>query len=431
MNMRQIFKGAVAAIVLLLALVAIWEARPETVVMEPVRNAATTAAPPYQNIGTLHSLNVAFAARSGRLYGIQDQYFFISDDGGRSFVRRGKLPPAATDLLTRIKDYVARLKLTRWIRQNRGPENLVVLDSGTILVFWDRIYRSVDDGATFEVVYDRSRHGILAPFGNNEGVGFGRGEVYFAEYSALPRPHAIRVLEGSNDGRDWKIVHSFPPGDIFHVHSIAYDPYRNRFWVCTGDNDSESRLLYTEDGFKTLHMLGGGSQEWRCVSLMITPDALVWGSDNNQTAAAINRWDFAKQRLEKVLEVGKPTYSSTVLRNGMLVLSTVYEPTSPYTSRFHPTATTDLWVSPDGLCWNRILSLPYLPAKNRQGNMTRASLSFPAGFPTEDLYFTPQHTTRDDFDTRILKLDPANLPPCADRPAATPATAGTAPVAAQ
>ena len=428
---RPILAATGGVLAFLIAAILAWEAMPEQLVLAPSADRSGSGTQLYQDIGTISDINVAFAARDGRLYGIQDQYFYISDDGGRTFVRRGKLPPASNDLPTRIKDYIARLKLTRLIRRNRGPENLIVLDSGTVLVFWDRIYRSVDDGATFQPVYNPSSHGILGPFGNNEGVGAGPDKVYFGEYSALPRPHAIRMLEGSNDGRDWRVVHTFPSGDIFHIHSITYDRYRNRYWICTGDNDSEDRLLYTEDGFKTLHLLGGGSQEWRCVSLMITENALVWGSDNNQTAAAINRWDFAKQRLEKVLEVGKPTYSSTVLRNGMLVLSTVYEPTSPYTSRFHPTATTDLWVSPDGLCWNRILSLPYLPAKNRQGNMTRASLSFPAGFPTEDLYFTPQHTTRDDFDTRILKLDPANLPPCADRPAATPATAGTAPVAAQ
>lgn len=383
----------------------------------------------YQDVGTIKEINVAFAARNGRLYGIQDQYFYISDDGGRTFLRRGKLPPAGNDLPTRIKDYIARLKLTRLIRRNRGPENLAVLDSGTILVFWDRIYRSVDDGATFQPVYNPSRHGILGPFGNNEGVGAGPDKVYFGEYSALPRPHAIRVLEGSNDGRDWRIVHTFPPGDIFHVHSITYDNFRNRYWICTGDNDSEARLLYTEDGFKTLQRLGGGSQAWRCVSLMITADSLLWGSDNDRTSAAINRWNFKTQTLEKVLEVGKPTYSSTVLRNGILALSTVYEPSSPFTRRFHPEATTDLWVSADGSCWHRILSLPYYPQTNRNGRMTRASLSFPAGFPTEDLFFTPQHTTRDDFDTRVLKLIPADLPPCDKPRAGSPAKEVPAPAA--
>ncbi len=413
------------------AAVVVWGIAPEQLTLVPHAESRGDGTQPYQNIGVINDINVAFAARNGRLYGIQDHYIFISDDGGRTFERRGKLPPAANDIATLIKDRIARLKLTRWIRKNRGPENLVVLDSGTILVFWDRIYRSADEGATFEVVYDRPRHGILAPFGNNEGVAAGPGMVYFAEYSALPRPHVIRLLEGSNDGRDWRIAYTFPSGDIFHVHSIAYDQFRDRYWVCTGDNDSEDRILYTEDGFKTLQMQGGGSQAWRCVSLMITAKALVWGSDNNQTAASINRWDFATNTLEKVLEVGKPTYSSTVLRNGMLALSTVYEPTSPYTQRFHPEATTDLWVSADGTCWDRILSLPYHQQTDRDGHLTRASLSFPAGFPTDDLYFTPQHTTRDDFDTRVLKLSTENALPCAGQPAAKPATAATAQSAAR
>lgn len=409
---RRVVQWTLIAVLGLSAGIVAWESVPERLSITADNMTPRSALREYLNSGKIASINVAFATPDGRLYGIQDHFVFISDDGGKTFVRRGQLPPAHVGFLAGVKDAIARLKITRWIRRNEGPENLVVLNSGTILVFWDRIYRSTDDGASFQVSYDRPLNGILAPFGNNEGVAAGPDAVYFGEYSALPRPHAIRILEGTNDGRDWRVAYTFPFGDIFHVHSIAYDRYRNRYWVCTGDNDEESRILYSDDGFKSLHLLGGGSQAWRAVSLMITEKSLFWGSDNDRTAAKIYRWDFDRGMLKELQEIGKPSYSSTVMQDGVLILSTVYEPESPYSLQVHPEEATDLWISRDGTCWARILSLPYRHGTTSIGKPTRASISFPAGSPVGELFFTPQSTTIGDFDTSVLKIDVASLPAC-------------------
>ena len=44
------------------------------------------------------------------------------------------------------------------------------------------------------------------------------------------------------------------------------------------DRDDEPSVLFTKDGFQTFEVLGGGSQDWRVVSLMVTKDALFWES---------------------------------------------------------------------------------------------------------------------------------------------------------
>jgi hypothetical protein len=355
----------------------------------------------HRHLGYVPDLYAAFVAPDGRIFGIEDHFLYVSEDGGRVFRQLGVLPKANSGWVGKVKDHVARTKLVRSFRKNPGPTNVVVLSSGTILVFYDHIYRSTDNGATFEPVFSFGSD-TGAPFSYSEGVALGPEDVvYFGEYITTPRPHQVRVFRGSRDGTEWDIVHTFPTGEVFHVHSIQYDPYRSRYWVTTGDRDAESKILYSDDGFASIHLLGGGSQDWRVVSLMVTKQDLYWGSDNDYEPASIFRWNFPNARLSKIVEIGKPSYFSTILKNNVLILSTTYEPKSQYVERYHPEPTTDLWASADGDHWTKLLSLPY-EAHDMEWGPSRASIAFPGGAGSHELLFTPLSTRGDRYDTHFL-----------------------------
>jgi hypothetical protein len=353
------------------------------------------------HLGYVPNLYAAYMSADGRIFGIADHFLYVSEDGGRLFRQLGVLPKANLDWVDKVKDHVARSKLVRTFRRNPGPTNVVVLSSGTILVFYDHIYRSIDNGLTFDPVFSFSGD-AAAPFSHGEGVALGPDDtVYFGEYLTTPRPHQVRVFRGSHDGTEWDVVHTFFSGEIFHVHSIQYDPYRSRYWITTGDSDVESKVLYTDDNFKSIQLLGGGSQDWRVVSLMITNDNLYWGSDNDHEPAGIFRWNFGNATFSKMQEIGKPSYFSTVLKNNVLILSTTYEPESQYVRRYRPEPTTDLWASADGNHWVKLLSLPY-ETHDTEWGPSRASIAFPGGAGSNELLFTPLSTTGDKYDTHLL-----------------------------
>ena len=400
---RLVRLGAFLIVVLCLGL-GTWELVPEERVLVLPDKAGAAASASHRALGYFPRLYVAYATEDGRIFGIEDHFLYMSEDGGSSFRRLGSLPRAKPGFFAWAKDRVARSKLARLIRRNFGPSNVVVLKSGTILVFWDRIYRSADGGASFEPVFDFDAEGIVPPFGLSEGVAVGPDDlVYFGEYNASRGALESRILRGEDDGRSWKVVHTFPAGEIRHVHSIQYDPYRDRYWICTGDSDSQSRLLYTEDDFQSLQLLGGGSQDWRAVSLMITEENLHWGSDNDTDGSSIFRWSFKDQELQKLEDIGKVSYFSTVLSDGTLVLSTTYEPNSPYTRDAKPAASTDIWVSRDGQSWEQILSLPYENTGD-ETRMSRAAVGFPGGHPLDRLFFTPVSTAEGDFTTQVIRI---------------------------
>jgi hypothetical protein len=393
--------GVLALVATLLAsALVVWEALPSS---RRLVSLPPEASAEYERIGYLPDLYVAYVAADGRMFGIEDHFIYASEDRGRTFRELGVLPKVDPGFRDRAVDLLARSKLVRSIRRNEGPSNLVVLSTGTILVFWDHIYRSTDNGRTFTSVFDFAEQNATDAFPHGEGLAVGPDDtVYFGEYVTTKRPNAVKVYRGLRDGTAWETAHVFPAGEIFHIHAIQYDPHRLGYWVTTGDRDEESKVLFTRDGFKTFSVLGGGNQNWRVVSMIVAKDRLVWGSDNDQTGASIFQWDFGSGALTELESIGKPSYSSTRLADGTFVVSTTYEPDSPYTRAARPQPTTDLWASKDGLAWTKLLSLPHQTRQHESG-FSRAEIVFPGGASTRELYFTPLWTVDAAFTTQVIQ----------------------------
>lgn len=358
----------------------------------------------YRRIGYVPRMFAAFVARDGKIYGIEDHFIYRSDDLGLTFNRVGVLPDKGTRLINRVKEKAARSRVAQLVGKKRGPRNLVVLESRTVLVIGaGGIFRSTDEGRTIDLVFDLAAEGMYAPFPVGTAV-TPDGMVYFGEYVAGTGTRPIRIIEGRRDGTEWRVVHTFDAGTIRHVHSVEYDPYRDRLWVCTGDTSQQAQLFYTSDRFETLQRLGGGTQDWRIVSLMITPDHLYWGSDNDTSeGATIFRWHFADERLQPLQYIGKPGYFSTILSDGTLVLSTAYEGGSRYARYARPSPTAEIWASKDGINWRSVVTLESDTLNPRFG-VPRSTIAFPAGAPTANLMYSPRGTRRNDFTTQIIEL---------------------------
>src|SRR5699024_7348659 len=87
----------------------------------------------------------------------------------------------------------------------------------------------------------------------------------------------VYVWAGSLEGTQWEPAWRFE--DVRHVHGVFHDPYSSSIWVTTGDTDHESAIWNTGDSFQTLQRVAGGSQQYRAVQLLFTPEYIYWGSD--------------------------------------------------------------------------------------------------------------------------------------------------------
>jgi len=373
-------------------------------------------APGYRKVGYVPRLFTAYATERGHLYGIEDHYLYRSEDGGRTFEQLGVLPETQRTALKLIEEKFARSKVVRLIRKNEGPRDVVVLPSGTVLVIGaGAVYRSTDGGRTFDAVYDTHDLGIAPPMPVGATL-TADGRVYFGEYIADRQKHPIRIVEGRNDGREWRVAHTFAPGEIDHVHSVQYDAYRHRVWVCTGDIGDRAQVLFTDDGFRTLNRLGGSTQDWRAVSLLIAPDYLYWGSDDiSADGAGIFRWDFSRSELRRMQFLGKPAYYSTILRDGTMLISTAYEAKSNYVKSKSPDPTAEIWASRDGVHWTKVMTVGTNLANPTNPVAPRSSIAFPLGARLNEIVYSLMGTEAFDYTTQILDIEPPAQMPSTSR----------------
>ena len=165
-------------------------------------------------------------------------------------------------------------------------------------------------------------------------------------------------------------------------------------------------MLYTADDFETLNVLGSGSQDWRIVSLVITPEHLYWGSDNDTPeGASIFRWDFADTNLQELQYIGKPGYFSTALADGTLLITTAYEAESAYSEAADPEPTSDIWMSRNGEDWTRLMSVPAIVEKRGEG-FARSTITFPGGEALANLVYTLTDTQVGNLSTQVAALTP-------------------------
>jgi hypothetical protein len=135
------------------------------------------------------------------------------------------------------------------------------------------------------------------------------GDIYFGEYIRRPDTavHLYRLRRGETT---LEVAHTFDPGEVRHVHGVYHDPVDGKLWCLTGDRDSECRIVVTDDGFRTLQVVGSGDESWRAVSLQFSQDAIYYATDAEFAPNALYRLDRGTGRRDKLRDLDGPVYFS-------------------------------------------------------------------------------------------------------------------------
>jgi hypothetical protein len=199
-----------------------------------------------------------------------------------------------------------------------GIKECRILSTGTMLCWaiyriganQTVIWRSTDTTySTFEPVF--SLPNDISFIERSVDVSTLDDTIMCCEYTTNPQvggiwsePHELNVWRGTNDGRDWDIVHTRSrieiEGDNFirHFHAVQYDPYENLFWITTGDWAVENSISHIKPNGTNYTIVFEGakglpSQQFRTTSLMFTENYIWYGSDayyqNDHYMARINR----------------------------------------------------------------------------------------------------------------------------------------------
>ena len=97
------------------------------------------------------------------------------------------------------------------------------------------------------------------------------GELFLGEYGANNKRLSVPIYRSYDNGKTWKIVHEFANKSIKHIHCIKQDPYTEKIWTFTGDDDGECKVVVSDQDFKEIEVLGDGSQKWRACDVFFRP----------------------------------------------------------------------------------------------------------------------------------------------------------------
>jgi|GEM_PF-3359369 len=128
----------------------------------------------------------------------------------------------------------------------------------------------------------------------------GQRTFLYTEYHNITSPAVapVRVMK-STDGINWTQVVQFNvpgvlPASIQHIHLLRQDPYSDDIYIGTGDSDNQSGIIvwdgtgtlpndapenypsYNDPNFTAI----GGSQQYRALGFLFTPDHFFWGVDS-------------------------------------------------------------------------------------------------------------------------------------------------------
>ena len=281
---------------------------------------------------------------SGRIWFSRDASLVARDIGKAHETTYGRWPPSWRDHAGKLSRLAARLLRS-------GLRGLLPLPGGGILVLArGRLFRSGGAGQPFaEVLAIPKGSGplniCLTP----------QGQLYFGEYFFNDGRDQVRIFASTDGGESWSVIYAFARGEVRHVHSIIYDPFRGGCWVTTGDSDAESRILFTADGFRTLETVFAGEQRYRTVGLIPSADSLLTATDTPLEPNFIQRLFPESGRSEKIQDVSGSVFGMT--RAGRFCIASVaVEP-----SRVNLARDAKLLVSEDGERWFEL----YRQAKDR------------------------------------------------------------------
>lgn len=218
-----------------------------------------------------------------KLGGVRDGVVYCTDGLGvgtwrqdRCFEPRGAFPNPNTGVRRVVRDVLTRRSTRRLLRPVTGTYTTAnvwpLRDDHLVGTTANWIYASPDGGRSWTPVHRLPASS--GPMGvHPTSVCEADGTTYLAEYPLGEEP--ARVLASDDLGRTWSMF--VERADFRHFHGVFHDPYADRLWGTTGDSDRESAIgLFTDRGFEPI---GRGSQRWRAVSLLFTPEYVLWGMD--------------------------------------------------------------------------------------------------------------------------------------------------------
>jgi hypothetical protein len=174
------------------------------------------------------------------------------------------------------------------------------------------------------------------------------GHIAWGEYFDNRDRDEVHIYVSTDRGAAWHVAHTFPKGAVRHVHNIVYDQWADCFWILTGDNASECKILRASRDFRDVEVILSGSQQTRAVALVPAPNGLYFSSDTPLETNHVYGLDRGGSIRQLTAISSSSIYGCRV--GDAIFFSTMIEPSSVNLSR-----EVRVYGSLDRLQWQELL----------------------------------------------------------------------------
>jgi hypothetical protein len=168
-------------------------------------------------------------------------------------------------------------------------------------------------------------------------------DIIYGEYRGNSERSAVHVWKANLSDKIWKPVLKLT--GVRHIHGVYTDPFTSEFWVTTGDENDEARVIILNNQFSEDRVLIQGDQQARIVQPIFTEEFVYFASDAPNEINFIYRYNRSSGEIERLQEVNGPIYFGQTV-GCVMFFSTVVEP-----SMVNSQYTVELWASRCGNVW--------------------------------------------------------------------------------
>lgn len=175
------------------------------------------------------------------------------------------------------------------------------------------------------------------------------GHIAWGEYFDNPHRDEVHIYVSTDRGASWHVAYTFRKGEIRHVHNIVYDQWADCFWILTGDDASECKILRAYCDFTSVDVILSGSQQSRAVALVPAPEGLYFSSDTPSEPNHVYNLD-RRGNVTPLATLSSSSIYGCRVGEGIF-FSTMIEPSAVNLER-----EVRVYGSLDGLHWQNLLA---------------------------------------------------------------------------
>ena len=229
-----------------------------------------------------------------------------------------------------IQSLATRSRLARRALRAEATDAVQISDQAVLINHRDTL-RRLDvrtGGLTVDFSIPQARRALHLT--RVEGASPKADGVYFGDYMSNMSKQPTTIWHRSARTGRWRPVHTFPAGEVNHIHDVVFDPFRECFWVLSGDFGAAAAIWRASLDWKKVEPLFRGEQQHRATWMFVLPDRIFYATDSQLEANWLMCLTFTgnKPALERIRESpGSSIYGAAA--DGVFYFSTSVEPGYP------------------------------------------------------------------------------------------------------